>query len=218
MSTVLSTHFANFNGTSIQIIDHNGQQWLTAEQIGKVLGLRHPRKAISKIFNRHKTEITKAGVTGTNLGTVQGNREMTIFSPRAARTIAFFCQTETAQQFREWVLDQLESNHHPHLDSHQLAENMAVQRDRIADLSKTITNLQKLAVKVNPEWAQIKRYKEMGLNNREIALLLGLCPGTIGKKCREMEAASLITPPANLARMQQHALFLQNNAQQEAKS
>jgi len=182
----IQTHLADFNGYPIEIIDHNGQQWLTAEQIGKALGLKHPRQGIGKIFNRHRNEITSAGVTEVNLGTVQGDRKMTAFTPRAARTIAFFCQTETAQRFREWVLDVLE----------QSIENPSRLREELLN--------------ARPLWRNIARFREMGLNLQEISKLLDYSDATIRSNLRRMEQCGIIEPPKNLAQMQRCAKHLPN--------
>lgn len=53
-----------------------------------------------------------------------------------------------------------------------------------------------------PLWRDLKRYKEMGLTQVEIAKLTGLRPRTISQHAREMEKCGLLTPPADLARRQ----------------
>lgn len=63
-------------------------------------------------------------------------------------------------------------------------------------------------LKAKPLWGKIARYVCMGLSGTEIALLLSRDPATIGKHRRRMEACGILTPPANLARMQQLGLKL----------
>lgn len=63
-------------------------------------------------------------------------------------------------------------------------------------------------LKAKPLWGRIARYVGMGLSGAEIGLLLNRDPATIGKHRRRMEACGILTPPANLARMQQMGLRL----------
>lgn len=187
----IQTRLADFNGYPVEIVDHNNQQWITAEQIGKALGLKHPRSGIIRIFNRHRDEIAKAGCSVVNLTTEAGMRETTIFSPRAARTIAFFCQTETAQRFREWVLDVLEQQ-----------SQLSIAPDKL---------LQEL-LNARPLWRSIARYRVMGLTLSEIGKLLDYSDATIRSNLRRMEQCGIIEPPKNLAQMQKCAKHLPNIA------
>jgi prophage antirepressor-like protein len=181
MST--QTHLANFNGYPIQVIDHNNQPWLTAEQIGKALGLKHPRQGIIKIYHRHQDEIERAGCSVVNLGTEAGKRDTTVFSPRAARTIAFFCQTEMAERFRCWVLDELEKQ------SHSIDTN-AIQQELL---------------RAQPLWAKIVRYKSADLTHVEIGKLLDCSSETIRHHVRRIEMCGLLKAPENLHIQQQGA-------------
>jgi prophage antirepressor-like protein len=192
MST--QTHLADFNGYPIEIIHYHDQPWLTAEQIGKALGLQHARKGILKIFDRHRAEISKAGVTVVNLGTVQGNRDMTVFSPRAARTIAFFCQTEMAQRFRCWVLDELEK----------------VEQLTGLDIP---THIRRELLNARPLWGKIAEYKQKGLNHVEIGKLLDVSDTTIRNHVRRMEKCGLLQAPVQLLQQQQHARKLLHHAE-----
>lgn len=47
------THLADFNGYPIEIVDYNNQPWITGEQVGKALGIKHARTGISIVtFHR----------------------------------------------------------------------------------------------------------------------------------------------------------------------
>lgn len=59
-------------------------------------------------------------------------------------------------------------------------------------------------LKANPVWNSILRYKNIGLNNTEIAKLLDYkSPSAITSNLRKMEALNLIEPPKNLAQLQE---------------
>lgn len=49
---------AEFLGTSLEIIDHNGQKWLTADQVGKALGYNeaNARIGVINLYSRHIDE------------------------------------------------------------------------------------------------------------------------------------------------------------------
>ncbi len=206
MSKALSTHPADFNGTAVQIIDLNNQQWLTGEQIGEMLGYKNPRINTYQLYESHSDEFTAETASVIDSITPGGVQKTRIFSPRGCWMLGMWSQTAKAKQFRQWVLDVLEQNQQQPTPKLTLTSDILEKQLKTAN--RTICQLQKIAVKVNPQWAQIKRYKEMGLKNKEIGKLLDLYPGTIGKKCREMEAAQLIAPPVNLAGQQQRAKVL----------
>lgn len=48
--------YFDFHGQLLKVEDHNGKPYFTAETIGKALGLVNPRRAIQKIYDRHKDE------------------------------------------------------------------------------------------------------------------------------------------------------------------
>ena len=179
------THLANFNGCSLEIVDHNGQKWLTAEQIGKALGLKHPRQGIIKIYNRHREEIDMCGVVEPNLGSTSGYKGIKLFTPRAARTIAFFCQTEMAARFRVWVLDTLEQT------EQLLLESKAAPAALQAEL-----------LRARPKWQTIARCKEAGLNHVQTGRVIGCNSETVRRHVRRMETLGILNPPTELSRLQ----------------
>ena len=190
------THLADFHGYPIEIIDHNNQSWLTGEQVGKALGMKNARANIRQIHKRHADEFNESMTCEIDIISQGQRRNTRIFSPRGAWMLGMWSQTEKAKLFRRWVLDVLEKEAS---QPPQLTLTDDILEKKYREAKKTIKHLQAVAVKVNPEWQKIKKYKEMGLNNTEISKLMGLYPSTITRKCREMEAAHLIDPPANLA-------------------
>lgn len=73
-------------------------------------------------------------------------------------------------------------------------------------------------LKAKPLWANILRYKGMGLNHVEIAKLTCLTASTVRGHVRSMERLGLLQAPKALAKMQQYALhFAQRNMNQDVK-
>ncbi len=54
----------------------------------------------------------------------------------------------------------------------------------------------------SPLWRKICRYKDIGLNNREISLLIHLEKSTVRKHIRRMEVCGLLVPPKDLPKLQ----------------
>jgi len=73
------------------------------------------------------------------------------------------------------------------------------QQSELAALRETI-------MQAKPLWAQIKRYKGMGLNHAEIGKLTGYAASTIRGHVRQMEQRNLLQAPKKLAQQQQYAL------------
>lgn len=64
------------------------------------------------------------------------------------------------------------------------------------------SNMRRELLERSPLWSKIVRYKDMGLNHREIALLVHLEVSTIRRNVRKMESCGLLMPPKDLPKLQ----------------
>lgn len=71
-----------------------------------------------------------------------------------------------------------------------------------AALDLDIDRLTQELLSAKPLWAKIKRYKDLGLSHREIALLCRRDDSTIRKHIRRMERCGLVVPPKDLPQLQ----------------
>lgn len=97
---------AEFHGTSLSIIDHAGQKWLTAEEVGRCLGYdpSNARKGVIKLFERHGDEFTEQDTFVVKLtSNARGNPTTRIFSATGCIKVGFFAQTNRAREFRTWA-------------------------------------------------------------------------------------------------------------------
>lgn len=133
---------AEFYGTPLNVVEHHGQKWLTAEQAGTCLGYdqSNARNRVTKIFERHSDEFTEEDTCAVKL-TVQGQaRTVRIFSATGCIKLGFFAQTPRAAEFRTWSSKVLAA-HQQGLDliSHQ--QQLSLAREigvlRASCLSKT---------------------------------------------------------------------------------
>lgn len=186
----LSTHLASFHGYPIEIIDHNNKPWLTAEQIGLAIGIKHARTSVLRSYSRHADEFTDKMTCVVNVTTQGQSRQVRIFSPRGAWMLAMWAQTERAKQFRQWVLDVLEQHTQPQpeqkADKLPSTHSQVVldQREYIDLLKAKITLLESGRRRrrdfTAEEKQQIITLHNQGKNNGEIGRLLGRGPSSIG--------------------------------------
>lgn len=107
----------SFHETQFNVIDRDGQQWLTAGQIAHALDYSR-EDAVSKLYARNRDEFTDRMTLTVNL-TVKGFgngdsvKEVRIFSLRGAHLVAMFARTPRAKEFRRWVLDILDRHTSP---------------------------------------------------------------------------------------------------------
>lgn len=101
-----------FQETNFEIVERNGQTWLTSTDIAKALGFKRTQ-SVTQLFNRNKDEFTdnmtlilKMSVKGFGSGSSQ--KPLRIFSLRGAHLLAMFAKTAIAKEFRKWVLDILD--------------------------------------------------------------------------------------------------------------
>lgn len=106
MSNNILTLVAEFNGLSINIVEYEGQRWLTAEQVGKALGYvdNKVKDGVLKLYERHMDEFEAEDSTTVKLTAVDGKlREMRIFSPTGCNLLGMFANTPRAKEFRMWA-------------------------------------------------------------------------------------------------------------------
>ncbi|WP_374415717.1 BRO-N domain-containing protein [Ectopseudomonas oleovorans] len=104
-----------FRDTRLDVIDRNGQRWLTAEQIGLALGYApdNARKGVIKLFNAHNDEFTQQDTCVAVLATQGQRREVRIFSSSGCILLGFFANTTRAKEFRVWAKQVLASRPEP---------------------------------------------------------------------------------------------------------
>lgn len=104
-----------------------------------------------------------------------------------AKELCMLERNDKGRQFRRYFIER---------------ERDAIEKGRQLELLATEM------LKRNDTWRKIKRYVEMGLNNRETGVLCGLAKSTVRNHRRKMEACGLLTPPPQLAKQQQMSLRL----------
>lgn len=194
---------AEFHGEPINIIEHAGKRWLTSDEIGKCLGYTagEERRAILRLYKRHRDEFTEQDVAVVNLTTLKGDRQTRIFSDTGCIKLGFFAKTRIGKDFRNFASEKLTTANMEAV-SHQPAQRLG----QIEELQASRAREELL--KAKPLWGRIARYIGMGLSGTEIGLLLNRDSATIRKHRRRMEACGILTPPANLARMRELGLTL----------
>jgi prophage antirepressor-like protein len=104
---------AEFHGTPLSIIDHGGQKWLTAAEIGGCLGYdpSNARKGVLKLYERHGDEFTEEDTGVVKLTTPSGKQVSRIFSATGCIKLGFFASTPRSSEFRTWASKVLAARH-----------------------------------------------------------------------------------------------------------
>ena len=177
-----NTHLADFHGYPIEIVDHNGQQWVTAEQIGIALGYpqHNARKRINRLFTRNEDEFESCDVGGVKLTTPGGVQEVRVFSASGCVLISMFSGAERAKQFRAWAKKTL---------TEEQAQVSYHQHQALKDA----------LLSAQPDHAKLIRYTEMGLQPAEIGKLLSITPSAVRHRQVKLEKLGLLTRNVNPA-------------------
>jgi hypothetical protein len=100
-----------FNEHNFVIIERDGRTWLTAADIATALGYKRSDQ-VSRIFERHEREFS-ASMTmvfqTVSLGHGLPPSDIRLFSLRGTHLIGMFSRTSKGEEFRKWVLDQLDA-------------------------------------------------------------------------------------------------------------
>lgn len=159
----LSAFAADFHGTAVKIIDHAGQRWLTAADVGRCLGYAADtaRQAIIKLYNRHADEFTEEDTFEVKLtSNSPGNPNTRIFSATGCVKLGFFANTSLAKAFRAWASKVLAA----HLEA------APAPRDSRGGRAATITRAVEL---------QVLQLFVAGHSQRVIAHQTGVSPGAV---------------------------------------
>ena len=109
-----------FEDVALNVIEHEGEEWFTSEDIRKALGFSK-KDAIHHIYRRNQDEFDSLSTT-VKLSSVDGKgRNQRIFNLQGVYKIGFFANTRRAKHFRHWA-------------SHMLTTGMERLRRRVLEL------------------------------------------------------------------------------------
>lgn len=100
---------AEFQGVKLDIIDHQGKRWLTAEQIGLALGYAadNARQGILKLYRNHEDEFNETDKGVVEMATPGGRQNVSVFSDTGCILLGMFASTPRAKAFRLWAKETL---------------------------------------------------------------------------------------------------------------
>lgn len=186
------TQTAIFNGAEYQLIDHNSQYWLTAEQVGKALGYSedNQRQAIIKLYNRHNDEFTDEDtfVVKMTSNPKGGNPTTRIFSKTGCIKLGFFASTPRAKQFRQWSAVTLAYGENQ--TGWQEAQRHAMAT--IAQLTEQNQALQNALLKIDTDFKAIKVMYDGGLENWQIKMATNVSFSTLKRRMQLMRSLGLL--------------------------
>lgn len=103
----MKNQIVEFNNQNIEIINRNGQLYLSGAQIGKALEYDNPSKAVGNIYRNHQEEFTDDMSMTLDLRVI-GKRDRNylsrVYNREGAWLIGMFARTPKAAEFRKWVL------------------------------------------------------------------------------------------------------------------
>lgn len=86
--------------------DEAGELWMTAEQIGKLLGYKNPRNSVMNFFKRHRSELID-DTRRVKLDTGNGKYETTLFNVAAIMIIGIKSNSKLNDDFTLWAAKML---------------------------------------------------------------------------------------------------------------
>lgn len=176
-------------------IDDDGMPWFLANDVCKALGHKNPHEAIRKLVS-DKGDLTKREVrSGGQM------RLMNFINETAMYELTFGSRLAKARHFRRWVTKEV-------LPAIRKTGTYTMPTAQPPTKDSRVDKLELELLKARPVWANIKRYRSMGLTNAEIATLIHRGKSTTRHHIRRMEALGLLIEPDNLAQMRKRAEHL----------
>ena len=178
------TPIINENG--LKYVEHEGQILFSSEEIGRQLGYAKPSKSINILFNRNQKELN-GYATGIKLMQVDGClREVRCFTEEGVYILSMLASTPRAQDFRAKLARLLREIRERRVDiaremgyregyaegrASALPDLLAAEKEAKA---KGIAMGMALTPERKAQLSKVRRYALMGLNRKEIGLLMGL--------------------------------------------
>ena len=185
----------SFQSTQFDLVEHiNGETWLRGSQVGDALGYEDAARSVGQLFDRNAAEFTDKMTALVKLPTAGGVQEVRIFSLRGAHLLGMFARTERAAEFRRWVLDVLEHQTAPPLESLPppvAAEEVLMTLRRVMAERDTLRELMAWRLlKEQPHLRKVMYYYGIpGLSHTECARLMGWKTTTEWFRCLKLLAA-----------------------------
>lgn len=98
------SNIVQFQDHKIELLRHNGQDYMTCRQIADVLDMSC-RNGATDLYNAHKEEFDEE----MSCLIKQGRTRVRIFNREGAWLIGMFARTPKAAEFRRWVLKVLKT-------------------------------------------------------------------------------------------------------------
>ena len=102
-----------FNGHPIPLIPHDGDLWVTGEDIGGALGYPDARVAIAKVYERNREELNTYSCVvklSTQVGNEKGQRRsVRVYNEEGIMIITMLSRQPKAAEFRAWAVQILKA-------------------------------------------------------------------------------------------------------------
>lgn len=98
-----------FNELPVSVIDHNGDGWMTGDDIGNALEYSSPRISINNIFDRNIDELDEYSVEIKLMSTDGKQYNTRVYNEEGVMMIAFFSKQPKAAAFRKWAVGVLKT-------------------------------------------------------------------------------------------------------------
>jgi len=161
----------------VNYIERDGELWFTAKDIARGLGYPDARR-INDLYNRNKDELEEFSVV-CKLQTTDGKSYNTrVFSEEGLYLICMFARTEKAKEFRKSVAKFLRWYRRRQLEL-AIEVGKKEAREALASMSKFQREIQD----------KVLKYRQMGLQIKEIAKLLDVSTDTVSRTCKILRQA-----------------------------
>jgi len=106
--TVRNCVIEQFGSLQVNVINQDGDVWLTAEQIGQALEYKKPRQTVMNIHRRNQNELSKHtalfNLVIQNKNGEHQTRLMRVFNEEGVMLICMWSKQPKAREFRKWAI------------------------------------------------------------------------------------------------------------------
>lgn len=124
---------------------------MPGQKLAEKIGYEHPRRAISKIYDRNEDEL-QPFVTVVKLGTVKGERNTRLFDEQGCYIVAMLAKTPQAKAFRKGLAAFMQQLRADRSDRMQMRYQIAAMQEKYDDLKQKIAKAELLQTLSKSRW------------------------------------------------------------------
>ncbi|MDR2172669.1 MAG: hypothetical protein LBE32_00420 [Burkholderiales bacterium] len=176
-----------FQKLSVRTIDRNGQIWFVADDVAKAVNYKTAEQLTRMLDADERSTLKEGSSNGID-------KRLAIINESGLYHALIKSRKPEAKKFRKWVTSEV-------LPSIRRTGQYQMTPVTPIDIHEKlrVAHLEDAVLRLRPDWRKVLRYRDLGLSQKEIGLLLRVTGNTVRAYLTEMSACGLVAYQKNPA-------------------